>query len=159
MVFTKPSTIFKEMVLGRKSRGFTLIEMLIAISISIVVAMILLVVSTNGLKYVREIQQKQRLQAEADYLINKLAYWIRQSKGLPLPGGPLTEFTITLPDNSVKTFKQSGDQIFLDTAALTGNNIQSAEFYIKDRAVKINIQFKDNFSVKTTLAQRNQYGI
>jgi len=52
--------------------GFTLIEMLIAISISIVVAMILLVVSTNGLKYVREIQQKQRLQAEADYLINKL---------------------------------------------------------------------------------------
>jgi len=139
----------------KKSRGFTLIEMLIAISISIIVAMILLMVSTNGLKYAQEIRQSQRLQAEADYLVNKLAYWIRQAKNLPSPGGPFTEFAITLPDNTVKTFKQNGDQIFLDTEALTGNNIQSAEFYIKDRAVKINIQFKNNFSIKTTLAQRN----
>lgn len=132
--------------------------MLIAISISIIVAMILLLISTNGLKYVREIQQRQRLQAEADYLINKLAYSIRQGKQLNAVSS--SELQITLPDSSLKTFIKTGDKIFLDGQSLLSNEtkITNLVFTPKDRSVKIDLtlnQSNVNLSIKTTLAQRN----
>jgi len=145
-------------VFTKKSRGFTLIEMLIAISISIIVAMILLLISTNGLKYVREIQQRQRLQAEADYLINKLAYLIRQGKQLNAVSS--SELQITLPDSSLKIFIKTGDKIFLDGQSLLSNEtkITNLVFTPKDRSVKIDLTLSQsiaNLSIKTTLAQRN----
>ena len=142
--------------------------MLLVIGISIVVVMVLLITATNSLKYVREIQVTQRLQAEGDYLINKLAYWIRQGKQLPTPGTVSAELEITLTDDSKKIFKKDSDnKVILETRNAAGTLISSEVltdklkitnsdiFTTKVNAVKINLVTDSNFFLKTILAKRN----
>lgn len=143
----------------------TLVEMILAISISIVVVMVLLVSSINGLKYAAEIRRKQRAQAEVDYLINKLAYWTRQGKQL---SASASQLEITLKDDSKKVFrKNTENEIILDSVNQSGsvtnseiitNNIRITNpelFTLKDYSVKLYFVINSDFEVKTVLAQRN----
>ena len=146
-------------------KGMTLVEMILAISISIVVVMVLLVSSINGLKYAAEIRRKQRAQAETDYLINKLAYWTRQGKQI---NASASQLEITLKDDSKKVFRKNAqNEIILDNVNQSGsvtnsetitNNIRITNpelFTLKDYSVKIYFLVNSDFEVKTILAQRN----
>ena len=154
----KSSTIFSKKWCGIKnSRAFTLIELILAIAISLVVVTVLLTVSISGLKYIGEVKTRERLQTEADYLINKLSYSIRQAENL------IVESPVRL-----RVIKDSGEDIFekdADNFKLNGNSliangtrITSLVFTSKDNSVKLDITLNrgdSEFSFKTTLAKRN----
>ena len=142
----------------KSGAGFTLIELILAIAISLVVVTVLLAVSINGLKYIREIKTRERLQTEADYLINKLSYSIRQAEVLEVfPGG--TRLRV-IKDSGEDIFAKDGDKFELNDISLiaTDTRITNLVFTSKDNSVKLDITLNrrdSEFSFKTTLAKRN----
>lgn len=143
---------------NKNNRGFTLIELIIAMSIGLVISMILLFVAVSGLKYVRETRQRERLQAEAIFLVNKFAFWIKQGTQLDVPNS--SELQVKLLDATVKTFKKDGTKILLDGEQLVSDEVlvNNLDFTEMSRSVRIHItlsQSDASFDFTTTLAQRN----
>lgn len=62
-------------------KGITIIETIIAMAIGVVVITLLMMIVTQGLGYIRKIQEQERLQANAIFVTDKMAYWVRQAKG------------------------------------------------------------------------------
>lgn len=149
------------LVLQKNGAGFSLVEMLITISLGMTMAMFLLLTAVNGLKYAKSIQKQERLQAEAAFVSNKLAYWIKQGQELSVLNP--SELHIILPDSSEKIFKKEGDDITLDGQSIINDEIQVNEltFIPMTRSVKINLvlaqeqESEIELSITTTLAQRN----
>ncbi len=140
-----------------KSKGFTLIEMLVAISIGIVGATLLLMAATNGLRYAREIREKQKLQSEAEYLINKLAQSIRISKEIEVVSASKLKLKTSTGE---RTFEQDGNKIIYNGVQINAADtlVTNLNFLPKKNALKVamTLQGKESqVSFKTTLAQRN----
>ncbi len=156
------------MFIATKSKytGFTLMEMLIAISIGIIASTFLMLIVVNGMKYFRAIQQEERLQANAAFLAGKLAYWVRQGKSFD-PSSTPEKLVINLPcvppsPCSQKIFLKDTNTLKLDGESLLSGEIQinSLNFTYLARSTKINfeLQFKNSntkFLVTTTFSLRN----
>ena len=146
--------------------GFTLIEMIIAIGIGIIISTLLMLIVVNGLKHVRNAQQKERLQADALFLTNKFAYWIRQGKGIDEDSSSEFKLVIILLDGSHKIFEKQGDEITLrDCEECDGKSLMGGQVIVTDliftymeHSVKVSFELKvkdETLLVNTTLAQRN----
>jgi len=145
---------------SRNQAGFSLIETMIAMSLSALVAIMLMMITVHGLRYVREIQQQERLQANAVFLSNKFSYWVKQGQELNSPS--TSELRITLSDGSEKVFIMSGNDILLDDDSLIGDEVEiiSLVFTPMTKSVKVDLNLRAKntdveFALVSTFAQRN----
>lgn len=141
------------------NRGFTIVEVLIAIAVSLIIVGALIEVTFQGLKYIRQVKSWERLQANANLVMDSTAYWVKQASRLETTGSKLE---ITLPDLSKKTIEKSGSRINFDgTPFTTGDvNVTALTFVPLAHSVRIafTLQAPDTgrtLSVTTTVARRN----
>src|SRR3989344_7593208 len=98
-----------------KRAGFSMIELLVALSLSVMTATGLTLTMTQGVKNIRAIQRANRLNANAEFIASTFTYWIKQSIQTNASGSTLTLIT---SDLSEKTIGQNGT-----TAITLGDNI------------------------------------
>jgi hypothetical protein len=145
---------------NKNQAGFSIIETIIAMSLGALMALMLMMVTIHGLKYIREIHQQERLQANAVFLSNKFSYWVKQGATLDSPS--LSELRIVLSDGSEKVFTMSGNDITLDGSSLISDEVEitSLVFTPMAKSVKVNLNLKAKganveFLLISTFAQRN----
>lgn len=144
----------------KPAAGFTLIEVLIALSVGATIATIITLVTSTGLKNVRAIKHTERLQANGIFIADALTYWIKQ--GVYYTIIPPSTLQILLPDSTLKTIAKTGNRVTLDGAALTSDDAQVPYLAFKklDHSVRFGFTLKyaagsETFSATTTVAQRN----
>ena len=163
----------------KKEKGFSLVEVIIAISINLLVVITIMAVFFPGLKHVRMIKNDRNLHSSTQLLINQFNYWIKQGANIEVievePEDPEDELEyilrIQFPDHSWKIItKNAEDSIIIDDNSgdppilLTANNIKTEklEFTKMDRSIRIDFVLKiegadETFSAITTVAQRNTF--
>ena len=65
-----------------KKRGFTLVEVMMGLGISFWVATMIILVTVGGLKNIRAIKDWENLHANALFLTDVIAYWVKQADQL-----------------------------------------------------------------------------
>jgi len=143
------------------TRGFTLIESIVALSLGIVVVVMIVLIVMPGLKHTHEIKQTERLHSNALFLLNSLTYWIKQGENLTVVAPSVLE--IKLPNSSIKTISKSDDHILVDSIAFTTNDVRVTDlsFIPMDNSVRISVTIEDNsglnksLSIETAIARRN----
>ena len=138
--------------------GFTLVELIVAISIGIVVLTAFSSIFVSSLNNIRAINQTKQLHTNAVYIINTLTYEIKQAKKLEVSGGSI--LTITQPDGPDAN---SDDDIIIINADSFNNSdvtIENLNFITMQRSFQINFTIESvavgkSFTVTTTKSQRN----
>ena len=92
--------------------GFTLVELIVAISIGIVVLTAFSSIFVSSLNDIRAINQTKQLHTNAVYIINTLTYDIKQAENLNVPD--LSTLEIKYPDSTIKIIKIDGDNITIE---------------------------------------------
>jgi len=156
----------------KKEKGFSLVEVIIAISINLLVVIMIMAVIFPGLRHIRMIKNDRNLHSSTQLLINQFNYWIKQGANIEVePANPGDELRIQFPDHSWKIItKNAEDGIIIDDDSgdppilLTANNIKTEklEFTKMDRSIRIDFVLKiegadETFSAITTVAQRNTF--
>src|SRR3989344_792237 len=143
-----------------KRAGFSMIELLVALSLSVMTATGLTLTMTQGVKNIRAIQRANRLNANAEFVASTLTYWVKQSAQISSPAASTLD--LTLGDFSHKTIALTGTNITLDGSAITGNDIEinNLAFTALKKSVRISYTLKaknakETLSVTTTVAQRS----
>ena len=143
-------------------RGFTLMEAIISISLSLMIATIIMFIVPSGIKRIREIKSVERLHSDAEFLIGRLTFFIKQAKNLETVSSSILE--IEMPDASVKTVSAEGERITIDGIPFSSNEIKvmGLSFEKISRSVKVNFTLEaentgETILVKTTITQRNNY--
>lgn len=144
------------------ARGFTLIEVIVGLTIGVVIATVLTLTVSTGLRSMRGAKHRERLHANAVFLTNALDHWVKQGVLLQTPT-PST-LAILLPDSSTKTIAKTGNRVTLDGNALTSDDVvvSGLVFSRMTRSVRIAFSMQkagssEIFSVTTTVAQRNAF--
>jgi type II secretory pathway pseudopilin PulG len=149
----------------QKNKGFTIVELLVAMTIGITLAAVVTGVAVSSMREVRTIKRSERLHSNAVYVTNTLGYLMKQSAGFNLVSP--TQITITLPDLTTKTISLSGTTIKLGTDPLTSTDIQVTNFKMLSGANSVRVIFTmkflngtelngtETFSGTTTVARRN----
>ena len=109
--------------------GFTLIEMLVALSLGVAIASIIVLVVSSGLKGIRSTKQSERLHANMAAVMDALDYWIKQGDDLIVQVPSTLE--VLLPDITIKTFSLIGGAIMLDNAAITTKEVRVTNLYFQ----------------------------
>jgi len=159
-----------------KKNGFSLVEVLVAISINLLVIVMIMGVVLPGLRHIYMIKNERDMHAAAQSLTTQFNYWIKQ--GADITALSPTTLEIELPDDSIKTItmtliedEDEDDKyiITIDGDSLLANNVIvdydplnpfPLKFTEMDRSVRIEFTLKidgtdDVFSATTTVAQRN----
>lgn len=146
------------------ARGFTLTEILIALGIGAAVALVLAVVTAQGLKHMRNTRSAGRLQANAVYLSNAFTYWIKQGLVLDVPDATTLNVVVqTATSTRTVVLKKNATRVTLDGAPITSDDIQvtALSFRHLQKSVRIAFTLKTPsaqlFSATTTVAQRNAF--
>ena len=147
---------------NKKTNGFSLVEVLVAISLNLLVVTMIMAIVIPGLKHVRMIRNQRDLHSATQLLITQFNYWIKQAADITASSP--TTLEIQLPDNSIKTITQNGDIITIDGDSLMAHNVivDDLEFTEMNHSVKIEFDLRingsdDAFSATTTVAQRNSF--
>ncbi len=151
-------------VIKNKKNGFSLVEVLVAISINLLVIVMIMGVVLPGLRHIYMIKNERDLHAATQSLTTQFNYWIKQ--GADIEVGPANELTIHFIGSPAKTITENGNTIVIiegvDEESLLANNVivDSLEFTEMDRSVRIEFTLQidgteDSFSATTTVAQRN----
>ena len=155
--------------LNKKKFGFTLIEIIIAITIGLTMIMIMAVFSAEGLKQIYLIRSQEQLNETALSITNVFTYWIKQGKDLQTPSPSPSDLHVVLRDVPEKVFSKSGDFITLDGVAITSNNLRVTQLIFTPmdlvagipQSVRIEFTLQTISSsapplnIKTTIARRN----
>lgn len=117
-------------------QGFTLIEVLIALSLSAGVAVMMLLVLMPGLRHVKEIRESERLHAEANQAVDLIGFAVKSGTQIEVSG---TEtLAITLPDSSEKTLHRIGSRLFMTIPAgdypITSDNVLLTQLIFEEYA-------------------------
>lgn len=142
------------------TNGFTLVEVLVAVSIGAALLMATSQIVVDGLREVRIVKHDERLHANALYVIDTLSYWIRQSRSLTQVSD--TEFEIQLQDLSTKKVWQNGTvmRIGADPITTVDAEIVYVHFQKVDESMQMAFTFRSTedptrtFSGTTTVARR-----
>ena len=143
-----------------KKGGFTLIEVILVLGLSIVIATILTLVTAAGLKNIRAARRLERLHSNALFVSDALTFWIKQGEMFTLPAASTLQ--ITLPDSSIKTVAKGGGHVTLNNAVLTTDDTEVTNLFFTRfaRSIRVNLALRaensnETLSVTTTIAQRN----
>lgn len=139
----------------------TLVEVLIALGIGASIATVITLVTSTGLKNMRSGRRAERVQANAIFISDIAAYWIKQGEFFSIAASP-PKLEITLPDASIKIIRLQNNRVTLDGAAITSDDVRVTYLHFKRLARSIRVGFTlqaqggaENFSATTTIAQRN----
>lgn len=145
---------------NKKEKGFSLVEVLVAISLNILVIVMIITIATSSLRHIRTVKDRRNLYSTASFLNNQFNYWIKQGVLLNTPVPSTLE--IRLPSSSTTTIAKNGDRIEIDSDPLTDDNIKvdNLVFTKMDHSVRITFTLNTGvptttFSATTTVAQRN----
>ncbi|MDP3963058.1 MAG: prepilin-type N-terminal cleavage/methylation domain-containing protein [bacterium] len=151
---------------NHRKNGFTLLEVLISLTISVVVATVITLVTASGLKNVRAARRMERVHANITYTADALTYWIKQAKLAQTPSAGTLELVVPAA-TSYKTviLQKNGSQITLDGNAITSNDVEIADltFTRFPKSVRIGLTIQSAYdtaqslSVTTTVTQRNSF--
>jgi prepilin-type N-terminal cleavage/methylation domain-containing protein len=143
-----------------KKSGFTLVEVLIAMTIGFMIAALVTSVSVATLRDIRTARAHERLQANAISIISSVGYLIKQSARIDVKNP--TELEITMPDVTKKTITLSVDHLTLNGAAITSDDVMVTYFKLIEGGQSVrmgfSLQLKNTttiLSATTTLARRN----
>lgn len=148
-------------IYNKNKFGFSLVETLVAISLSLLVVIMIVAIVTPGLKYVHTLRNNRILHSTTTFLMNQFDYWIKQGVVINVPSPSTLE--IRLSDSSIKTITKSGDNITLDGVPLMSDNIKVTDNQIFTKmahSVRINLKLAkgdQTFTAETTVAQRNSF--
>ena len=149
------------------SAGFSMIELLVALSLSVMTATGLTLTMTQGVKNIRAIQRANRLNANAEFIASTFTYWIKQSIQTNASGSTLTFITSDLSEKTIgqngTTAITLGDNINpLVNPAITSNDIiiNNLAFTDLEKSVRVSYTLqaknaKEALSITTTIAQRS----
>ena len=147
-------------VKNKEEAGFTLIEAIASLALGIALATIIVLVVTPGLRHVRETKSMERLHANAVFLSNTFAYWVKQAENLTVPTPSTLE--IRLPDLTAKTITKTSNRVLIDGAAFTPQDVQVTALTFTKMARSVQVSFQlasptsgETLSITTTIAQRN----
>ena len=177
IMFIKQSTIEQ-----KKQKGFTLIEMLVAVSIFVIVAFIVTTVFISAMAAYRKSQDIKRVMENLNFALDSMALDIREGKEhVKDSNGSLTvkfkdagNNTVTniyslVVDNNKgrvkKTISGSGQESYLTSEEVDINKLSFSVFGENNerKLIRILIEGKagdvvkgyNSFSIQTTLFQRN----
>jgi hypothetical protein len=149
---------------NKSKSGFSLVETLVAISLSLLAVMMIVAIVAPGLKYVRTIKNNRILHSTTAFLMNQFDYWIKQGAEINVLTPSTLEIKIRLPDSSImtKTIIKSGDNITLDGVPLTSDNVKVTNLVFTKMAHSVRISLElakgdQTFEAETTVAQRNGF--
>lgn len=149
---------------NKKEKGFSLVEILIAIALNLLVAGMIITIASSSLRHIRTVKNYRNLYSTTSFLTAQLSYWIKQGTAVTVLN-PIT-LEIQLPDSSIKTITRDGDnRITVDGSEyLTADNIEvdNLVFTEMDHSVRIAFTLEteganETFSATTTVAQRNVF--
>ncbi len=148
--------------INKNMSGFTLMEVIIAMSLGILTGLMIIAIITPGLRYVRTVKRIEHLHSNAIFLLNKFDYWIKQGGDLEVVNPSTLE--IKFPDNSTKELTKNGENITFDGLVFNADDIEVTElnFNKLNRSVRVNFTLQiegtdEIFSATTTIAQRNGF--
>ena len=160
------------MIGNKRIRGFTIIELIVAVAIFSIVATVAVGLLTNVLRSQRKVIAVQNIQDNGRYLIGFIAKEIRMSKIRSSDGG-MTILNIVHPENGNITYAFSGTQILRNTEPINSDEVEVlGSFYVDGKSVgddeqpRVTIVMKvkttgtkteeqAEINLQTTLTQRN----
>jgi len=146
--------------------GFTLLEVLIALTIGIVVATVFTLLVSSGFARLRASRRLERVQANVGYVAETLSYWAKQSLLLQAPSS--TELRVIIPTaTSSRTivFQKTSTRVTMDGAVLTTDDVEITGLGFRNlqRSVRFGITARSKadpsitLSVTSTAARRNSF--
>ncbi len=146
-------------------KGFTLLELMVALGVGLMIATIVLTTVTIGLRAAQTARRMQKLHSDAIYITDQLAYWMKQSKNFVVSGSGNNTLKVTLKDDTVQTVTLqtvSGEgKIIVNGIAITNSstNVTALSFSALAKSVLINSTLQsgtttNQYSFRTTIAQR-----
>lgn len=129
----------------QKNRGFTLLEVLLAVLIGGLVLMVMTNVFVSGMKHVRQSRGAERVAANASRLLGTIDYWVRQGSTLSVPD--VTTLEVTQPGGMIKRFVKDGTRVMLD-----GQPVIDSDVALNDIRFE---QFTNSVQVSFTLSTPN----
>ena len=139
-------------------RGFTLIETIITLVLSVALTVLVVGTMIAGLNGIYKTRELERLHANAVVLSDAVSYWVRRGESFDVPD-PAT-LVITLPDASTKTIAYAGGAITVEGTPVTTSDIvvSSVEFTELTRSVRFSftlVSDEETFSATSSAALRN----
>jgi len=140
--------------------GFTLIELLIAIALGSVTALMIMLVTTNGIANIKNSKNAERLHANAIFLTDMLTFRIKDAEFISIPSADT--LVLTLPDSSTDTITIANEKVTLNGNILTSSDIsvKRLNFTPLQKSVLVEMSFttgiNDSYSATTTISYRNQ---
>jgi len=174
----------KNLFINKKSslankRGYTLLELLVAMSMFTIVLVVVLGLFSMAIKSQRRVIAQQNVQENARFLLEFMAKEIRMSTITSTNSidGPSPSLALTRSDSDSVTYSISGGKIFRNDSPVSSEQvIVNGYFYIKGRdpnplindylqpqvtialeveGVGVKIEEKTKINIQTTLSQRN----
>ena len=157
------------------SRGFTLVEVIVAISIGLLVMTTFMSVFASGFRNIRIANQTKKIHANVVYMLNTITYDIKQAEDLDVLDSGAT-LKITFSDSSKKlikidasnnmTIEDDPDTIPSSKINLNGSDVKITEilgfdfFQEMEKSVRINFTIESisgevSLPITTTIARRN----
>jgi len=156
-----------KIIKNKKEKGFSLVEVLVAISLNLLIAGMIITIASSSLRHIRTIKDHRNLYSTASFLNNQFTYWIKQGTNFEvLPANPGDQLKIRIGSSTTTIAKDLNDRITIydgvDTEYLTDDNIKvdNLVFTKMDNSVRIALTLNTGnptktFSATTTVAQRN----
>ena len=148
------------------TKGFTLVEVIVALGIGILIMTTFMAVTASGFRNIRTISQTKELHANAVYILNTLTCDIKQAENLNVLD--LSTLEIKLSDSTIEIkqeIKLDGSgyyNITKDGNSLNSSDIKitNLEFIKLQKSVRINFTIESisgevSLPITTTIAQRN----
>lgn len=143
--------------------GFTLIETLVAIGISVMVSMFVVAIATDTLKSTAQIQESESLHADVMHITTRMSYLIKQSRSIKEANS--SGITLQMPDFSEKKIEvatSTNSEILVDGVNILSDRLKIIDFFAKrvNNSIQISFSIKykgsdREYSFTTTLARRN----
>lgn len=141
--------------------GFSIIELLLAISIGVVVVAMVTTITAIGLKNVQASRRIEQMHSDSIYITDTLAYFAKQAKYISVPSS--TNLVLTLQDSTTKTFTISSGKITLDGTPINNQNVTASNLNFTKQGRSVRVTFSlaaagstQTTNVATTISQRNQ---
>lgn len=151
-----------EIFKNKKEKGFSLVEVLVTISLNLLVVAMIITVAVSSLRHIRTIRDNRNLYATASFLNNQFTYWIKQGAVVEVDTVDDSILYVRPPGSSTTTIAKNGDRITIDGDAITADNIRTEDLVFTKMDNSVRIAFTLNtgnptttFSATTTVAQRN----
>lgn len=150
-------TITKQL---KNNEGFSLMETIMALGLSLTISLMVLMIVTPGLKNVRDIKSAERLHANSVRTADTLSYLVKEGEYIEVPNS--SELSVRLPDGTIKTFTHSGQSVELDGNAITDPevSVDSLNFQHMAESVRMEIALTHASTGRTashsfTITKRN----